>query len=80
MSTNTDTKLQFVLLPAVFAEPVSLRQLLQSDTLLEMRKEGKDHQVEESLASLRSIFIAADDVVMHVETALVTHSTRFFSA
>lgn len=74
------TTLQLVLLPAVFTEPVSFGQLLQSDTLLAMSDGGNTYQMEQSFASLRSIFVSADDVVVHVETTLVTHRTRFLSA
>lgn len=45
-----------------------------------MRREERSNQVEQSFASLCSVLVAADDVVMHVETALVAHSTRFLSA
>ena len=78
--TNTPTKLQSVLLPAVLAEPVSLRQLLQPNTLLAMKGENNADQVEQTLAPLRPLLVPADDVVMHVETALVTHGAHFLSA
>ena len=45
-----------------------------------MREEDENHQVEQTLTSLRSLLISADDVVMHGETALVTHRTHLLSA
>lgn len=69
----------FHLLQAIRTVPVSLRHFFQPHALLLIMCFHRPHQVEHPLAALRSILVAAHDVVVDAQPALLAHAAHLLA-